>query len=444
VRQNNKGLRKKNYGSSTHHLFTWIGVCVCLAVLPCIFLKPDAMAAGLWLYEGSIPDMGMANAGRAASALDASTAGGNPAAMTVLERNQLVTGLLGILPKADFDVDQASYGGGGGGDAGYFTPGATLAYVHRVNDRLRLGLMVGSYFGLGLNYGDHWAGRYYIQDGQFLTAGINPSIGYRVTDWLSIGGGITMEVAKLYNKVAVNTLLPGRSDGRLKYEDTDLGYGYNLGILVELSKKTRFGLTYRSEVDLKFKDNPDLDGEGWLLDGLLGLRNQAGRTLGIDMTIPQAVMFSAYHQLNDRFVLCTNVGWQDWSEFGKPEISISGNRNRSFTSDLNYHDTYHVALGGRYRLAPKWLMSAGVAYDTSPIKHSGDRSPMLPLDRQLRYALGLQYDLNENITVGCAYEFLDAGLGRVDKNGGLFRGDLKGKYDTNYINLLNMNIVWKF
>jgi len=55
-------------------------------------------------------------------------------------------------------------------------------------------------------------------------------------------------------------------------------------------------------------------------------------------------MFSAYHQFNDRFTLCANIGWQDWSEFGKPDITISGNRTRSFTADLNYEDTYHVAL----------------------------------------------------------------------------------------------------
>jgi long-chain fatty acid transport protein len=436
--------RENYYENGAGHPLTWIMACLCLAFLSGILFRSDVHAAGLWLYEGSIPDMGMANAGRAASALDATTAGGNPAGMTVLDRSQLVTGFLGILPVTKFDVDHNTYDGGNCGDAGYFTPASSSAYVHRFNDRLRFGVMLGSYFGLGLNYGDHWSGRYYVQDGKFLTAGINPSIGYRVTDWLSIGGGFNMEVAKLYNKVAVNTLLPGRSDGGLEYEDTDLGYGYNLGILLELSKKTRFGLTYRSEVDFKFKDKPDLDGEGWLLDTLLGLRNQSGRTLDIDTTIPQAVMFSGYHQLNDRMTLCANFGWQDWSEFGKPDITISGNRTRSFTADLKYHDTYHIALGGQYRFASKWLMSAGIAYDTSPIEHSSDRSPSLPLDRQIRYGLGLQYDLNDNITLGCAYEFLDAGLGRVAKKGGAFRGDLQGKYDTNFINLFNMNIVWKF
>ena len=45
-----------------------------------------------------------------------------------------------------------------------------------------------------------------------------------------------------------------------------------------------------------------------------------------------------------------------------------------------------------------------------------------PLDRQIRYALGLQYDLNDDITLGCAYEIIDAGLARVDKKGGPFQG----------------------
>ncbi|MBW1785464.1 MAG: outer membrane protein transport protein, partial [Deltaproteobacteria bacterium] len=41
-------------------------------------------AAGLVLYETGTPDVGRANAGRAAIAKDASTAGGNPAGMTRL------------------------------------------------------------------------------------------------------------------------------------------------------------------------------------------------------------------------------------------------------------------------------------------------------------------------------------------------------------------------
>jgi len=416
-----------------------------LMLLACMVLGGEhAYGAGMWLYEGSTPDMGMATAGRAASALDASTAGGNPAAMTVLDRSQLVTGVMGILPICKFHVDSSTHGGGGGGDAGYFSPGGTFAYVHRVDDRLRLGVVVGSFFGLGLNYGDHWAGRYYVQDGSFLTAGINPNIAYRLTDWLSLGAGINMEGAKMYTKVAVNPLLPGSTDGRLKYEDTDLGWGYNLGVLFELSTQTRFGLTYRSPVDFKFKDHPDLKHEGWVLDAILDLRNKSKKTLGFEITVPQQIMFSVWHQLTSNLALCANIGWQDWDEFGMPNITITGDTTKSFTADLKYRDTYHVALGGQYRIAPKWLASAGVAYDTSPIAHARNRSPVLPFDRTIRYALGLQYDYNENITLGCAYELLDGGKGRVDKKGGPLLGDIKGQYNTNFVHVFNLNIVRKF
>ena len=51
------------------YLFYVILSCICLIIAVCFIAPDDARAGGLWLYEGSIPDMGMANAGRAASAL---------------------------------------------------------------------------------------------------------------------------------------------------------------------------------------------------------------------------------------------------------------------------------------------------------------------------------------------------------------------------------------
>ena len=69
---------------------------------------------------------------------------------------------------------------------------------------------------------------------------------------------------------------------------------------------------------------------------------------------------------------------------------------------------------------------AGFAYDSSPVTNS-DRSIVLPLDRQYRYALGLQYELRKNITLGAAYEYMDAGSAPVNQTGGPLKGDLKGR-----------------
>ncbi len=116
-------------------------------------------AGGLWLYEEATPDMGVGGAGRQAAGMDASTASGNPAAMTRLDRSQIEGGFLGIYADTQFNVKNSSNGDNGGGNAGYFSPAGTMYLVHSVSPDLKFGLGVGTYFGLGLNYSNEWAGK---------------------------------------------------------------------------------------------------------------------------------------------------------------------------------------------------------------------------------------------------------------------------------------------
>jgi long-subunit fatty acid transport protein len=59
------------------------------------------------------------------------------------------------------------------------------------------------------------------------------------------------------------------SDGKLKIDDDDVAYGFNLGLMLTPRDGTRFGITYRSEVDLEFKDTASLKNIGPVLQGLL-------------------------------------------------------------------------------------------------------------------------------------------------------------------------------
>lgn len=109
----------------------------------------SVQAAGLWLYEQAAPDMGLAAAGRAALANDASTAASNPAGMTRLDRNQLEGGFLGILVKAKFDTENSSFSGGDGGDAGGFVPAGSFSYVHGLTPDLKSGSPLAQILALG-------------------------------------------------------------------------------------------------------------------------------------------------------------------------------------------------------------------------------------------------------------------------------------------------------
>jgi len=137
-----------------------------------------------------------------------------------------------------------------------------------------------------------------------------------------------------------------------------------------------------------------------------------------------------------------NIGWQEQSEFGKTGISLGSPTAPNLTADRNFDNTWHYAIGTQYRIDAPWLLSVGFAYDESPVDDK-DRTPDMPVDRQYRYATGLQYDMNEDVTVGAAYVFLDAGDNKINqsKTSG---GVLKGKYDTYYVNFFNVNVVWRF
>jgi long-chain fatty acid transport protein len=161
------------------------------------------------------------------------------------------------------------------------------------------------------------------------------------------------------------------------------------------------------------------------------------------MNLPQAVMFSVYHKVTDKMALMGNIGWQEWSSFGESAITLASSASRDLTLDRNFDDTWHFALGVQYEIDDPWLFSLGIAYDESPVSDS-NRTPDMPLDRQWRYAAGLQYDLSEDMTIGCAYELLDAGDAKIKQNRGALSGELVGDYSTNTIHFFNVNLIKRF
>jgi long-chain fatty acid transport protein len=399
-------------------------------------------AGGLWLTVQPTPDMGVGGAGSQAAGFDASTATANPAAMTRLDRSQLETGIMGLYVDSQFNVKNSSNGDNGGGNAGYFSPVPTLNYVHSVSPDLKLGVGVGSYFGLGLNYSNEWAGKYYVQNASITTLAVNPTIGYRIADWLSVGGGVSAVQGKLSERVAVNTLLePG--DGRLKYDASDVGYGYNLGVLFTLSPQTRVGVTYVSQVSLDFKDEMRFKNlDGTVLGAALAANGLLDAQLKINMNIPAQLFLGVYQAVTDKLALVGTVNWQNWSHFGEPEIAVAD--SSTVTADLNYQDTYHAGIGVYYRVAEPWLLMAGFSYDTSPTSSSSDRGPVLPLGAFFTYSAGVQYDWNKDFSLGVAYALIDAGPAKVNRSEGPLKGDLKGEYDTNFIHAFNVNFVYRF
>jgi len=415
-----------------------------LVLAASLLLGASAHAGGLYLYEIGGPEVGLAAAGYAARAQDATTVFTNPAGMTRLARPEVHLGLQPMYLHLPFDASASNTTSGGDGDSNEWIPSGSAFYVQPIGEKLRVGFGVAGYFGLSLDYGDDWVGRYFANEVTLQGLSLLPTVAYRVNDWLSLGAGLTAMYGTLEYKIAVNNSGPrdDRDDGKLKLEDTDWGFGGNFGVLVEPSSKTRFGVTYLTKTELDFKDSPKFSG---ITNPLLQpvAARAGGANLDLGVTAPQAVMVSAYHQVTERLALMGNLGWQDWSAFGAVEVTVSSeNVDEAITTDLDYKDTWHAALGAQYRVSDPWLLSCGAAYDSSMLDDD-QRSPALPVGEQWRLGLGAQYAWSRDLTLGGAYEVAWGGDLDLDVERGR-AGRVSGRYNDAALHAFNVSLDWKF
>ena len=394
-----------------------------------------ASAGGLWLNEYGDFAGGRAAAGAAAGVDEAMTIAYNPASMTLLAGSQLFAAAGAVIGEMKFDVGYSDprQGTGDGGDAGETAPLAALAYVHDFNsDRWRAGVALGGLSGAGFDYGDDWVGRYQATRVSLLVMALSPTLAYQVNDQLSLGVSAQAVYGDLNLDFAVPRLDPGRPDGAGSIDGDDVQAAFALGALYELRPGSRFGLFYQSEVDLKFDGDLRVNlpfGDGGDLAELD--RSVASDT---ELTLADYLRFGIHQDLDERWGVDLTLGWDNWSALDNVFVSTQGGTKGIPT---RWRDTWHYAWGIQYRLDPHWDLTGGVAWDDNPVRAS-DRNAQLPVDRQLRYALGARYKPTSRLTVGGYVNYADLGNARISAQ--RFGGD----FDSNSALSLMANLSWVF
>jgi long-chain fatty acid transport protein len=414
-----------------------------------------AAAGGLLLYEFGTAEPGLAAAGYAARAQDASTAFTNPAGMTRLEGTQAMAGGQLMWLNNRFSIGEGTSPGLGGSNGGRaigasgFVPGAGAFVTHSLSPDVSLGFSIAGNFGSIIDYDEQWVGRYRVQQATLLGIQFVPSVAYRVNDKLSVGAGINAVYGIFNQQVAINNVLPAAADGRLEVDDRSWGFGGNLGLLYEVAPGTRVGLTWTSQVDLDFRAPAQFSGLDPALSALLASRGLLDAQLSIGAKIPQQVMASAFSQIDERWAVLGNVGWQQWSRFGQVAIGIDNTANPvALTTSLPFKDTWHVAVGAQYRLSDPWRLNFGVAYD-SGFQDSSNVSPLVPVNAAWRFGVGGEQQISRSVKWGIAGELLYGGTLDVNQRSVLppaagGRGDLLGSYDNTASVVVSVYGNWTF
>ena len=404
------------------------------AVAAVLVNASNTIAGGLWLNEYGDFSGGRASAGAGAGLDGAESIIHNPASSTRLKGNTLFASGGVMVPDIKFDLDYTTpeLGTGNGGQAGETPPGATAAYVYDLNsERWSTGLYMVGLAGAGLDYDDDWAGRYQATEVTVLLAAIVPTLAYKVTDRLSV---VAVSLKKKSN-LNVHMDLPhaehDADDLKASVNGDDTGFAFTLGTMYELTDRTRFGLTYQSEVKAKY-------------DGDLKVVSPVGDPVPVDISkgvsvkseldFAEFVRFAMHHRMDDKWAVNLTLGWDNWSQLGDVPLATA---SRGGSIPTKWRDTYHYAWGVEYQLDKRWAFTSGVSYDTNPVDKE-NRNAQLPVDRQIHLAFGTRYAIKETLTVGGYVVYQDLGKSRIASE------NFGGQYRDNSVVALAANVNWTF
>ena len=404
-------------------------------------LSGSAGANGFSLPVQDALQVGRANAGNVAAASDASTVFHNPAGMTELDGAQALAGMTVVY--AGYDVDDrnstASTPATGGaavplagdkGDPRTVAPVPTAFYARPLGAEGDFwgGLALTAPWGLGVQYDDDWFGRYDSIETRLTTVNVSPALAYRVTEWLSIGGGVNVEYAdaKLTNALP-DTLAPGGpssgTDGISKFTGDSLAYGFNVGVMLKPWPHTRIGLHYRSAIEHRLRGTFRASG----LSGALAPGN--GRTdANVKLNEPDVAAIGVVHEALPGTTLFAEAQWFNWSRFNELRVKFSDGRADSVRQQ-EWKDTWSFYGGFEQRLFDNWTLRGGAGYEPTPTVDAF-RNTSLPDGDRLRLAAGISYDWSEKLRIDFGYAHVFSQKEDIDLSRTFYDGAAAGTTTT--------------
>jgi long-chain fatty acid transport protein len=352
--------------------------------------------------------------------------------------------------------------GSDGGEAGStaFVPSAY--YSQEINEQLWLGLGIGAPFGLSTEYDSDWVGRYHAISSEVATINFNPSVAYKANDQLSLGAGLNFmrASAELSNAVDysaaclkiyasapaacadLSSVGDADTDGNVVIEGDDWGYGFNLGLLYELTPQTRIGAAYRSKVKMELEGSADFTSPAGITLPTYVAAVLADSDVTAAVDLPASLSLSVTTSVAPKWDLMADVTWTQWSSFDELRIEFDNSLKEDTVQEENWEDTYKFSVGFNYRHNDQWTWRGGVAYDQTPIPSDEYRTPRIPGNDRKWIATGFSYAATPALTLDFALAHLfvkDTAIVLTDSYG----YTLVGTYDSD-VNILSAQATWEF
>ncbi len=338
-------------------------------------LPTKSFAGGFALYEYGARANAMGGA-MIALADDASAVAYNPAGMTQLPGTQTMVGATAIVPVGQVRHNNTSW------DTThtnvYLPPHAYL--THQLNDRAWFGIGLFSRFGVGTQYDSDWGGAGNIYKADLMTFSLAPNLAYKITDSLSLSGGIEL----LYSSADLRRKLTGGFGNRdMRMNVSGLGVGGQLGLHYILNDEWSVGFTYHTTQKHTDKGTVKYDRPtaGLAMDGSLAMK----------LDLPASYALGLAYKPTKKWKLEADLIFTQWQDYDKLtydfEYRLGGSTAGTTVSEKNWRNVWRVQLGGEHQVLDWLALRAGFVWDQDPIR-KGYEDYMLPSSDRKIYSAG--------------------------------------------------------
>jgi long-chain fatty acid transport protein len=415
------------------HMKRWFPVVAILGVLTVLRTASPAYCSGFGIFTQGASALGQADA------VIAHTDGPsaiffNPALLNRLPGTQVEIGTTVVLPSRDFR--SSTTGDTASTEDNVYYP-STFYVSHTFNDKISAGLGVFNPFGLGTEWNGTWEGRYIATKSKIETFNINPVVSYQITPDLSFAAGLDVILLDATLESKVNSLLLGfpsefpNANQKLKGDGT--GVGYNLGLAYNAGHGLSLGASYRSEVEIDVKGNLTID------HPLAGtLLNSGAKTT---IKLPRQLLAGVAYQPNDRLTIETGFRWEDWRSFNELKVELDQVPAAGQPQPLprDWHDTFAVNIGGRYRLDDTFTLLGGYLYGWNPVPNKTFEPAILDANTHL-FCVGGEAKFDKLlVALSYAYQLQEERI----KTTNLYGSAANGTYNAD-IHLLGLSVTYRF
>jgi long-chain fatty acid transport protein len=246
-------------------------------------------------------------------------------------------------------------------------------------------------------------------------------------------------------------------DATAKVKGNDSAYGYNLGVMLNLSPTTRLGLSYRSSIkytvegDISFDIPPVAvtNTATGVISQVLGALVQPGQRLAAgavkaNLKTPDSFSLSAASDLNPQLQLLADVSWTGWSSIPKLEF-VRSDGSVLNSVEYDWKDTWRYSLGANYKLNDRLMLRGGVAFDQTPMD-TAHRTPRLPDGDRTWVSVGARYMVQPNMALDFGYTHIFIKDPKIDnRNDGSTpaSGMIDGTYSSS-VNIISTSLSYTF